>query len=256
MSILDILGPGKTKRPRPRPIAETEAVRNIVEVLGRLEPGQARYLAAFAYILSRVARADLDISEDEKRVMGRAIVERGGLVREQARLVVEMANQQSSLFGGIEDFPVTREFNKIATRKEKMALLVGDSLHACIDAEGAGQPRGRRHVPRGIAQPLGPPDGPGIEHPIALRAGKHHRRELASGRRAAAEGIQLRGGDHFQTRQIGGIAVIFPSDQAGDGVPVARAGALEDPVGGLEENHNKTSGAAYRTNRSPACWPT
>ena len=48
---------------------------------------------------------------------------RGGLPEEQAVMVVQMAKTQSILFGGVENFLVTREFDKIATREQKMALL-------------------------------------------------------------------------------------------------------------------------------------
>ena len=112
---------------------ETETVRRIVESLEQMEPRRARYVAAFAYLLSRVAHADLDISPEETREMERIVAERGGLPHEQAILVVQMAKTQNRLFGGTENFLVTREFNKIATREEKLALL--DCLYAVSSAD-------------------------------------------------------------------------------------------------------------------------
>ncbi|MFB3915538.1 MAG: hypothetical protein ACE14M_02335 [Terriglobales bacterium] len=50
---------------------ETDTVRKIVQKLDQIEPERARYIAAFAYILSRVATADLNISEAETREMER-----------------------------------------------------------------------------------------------------------------------------------------------------------------------------------------
>ena len=38
-------------------------------------------------------------------------------------MVVQMAKTQNLLFGGSENFLVTREFEKIATREQKIALL-------------------------------------------------------------------------------------------------------------------------------------
>jgi uncharacterized tellurite resistance protein B-like protein len=102
---------------------ETETVRKIVEALDLMDPERARYTAAFAYLLSRVARADLNISAEETREMERIVQERSGLPEEQAILVVQMAKTQSRLFGGTENFLVTREFNNIATREQKLALL-------------------------------------------------------------------------------------------------------------------------------------
>jgi uncharacterized tellurite resistance protein B-like protein len=37
--------------------------------------------------------------------------------------VIQIAKSQHLLFGGTENYLVTREFNKIATRKQKLALL-------------------------------------------------------------------------------------------------------------------------------------
>jgi hypothetical protein len=44
---------------------DTETVRRIVRELDQLDPSRARFLAAFAYVLSRVAGADLKVSETE-----------------------------------------------------------------------------------------------------------------------------------------------------------------------------------------------
>lgn len=113
--------------------AQSETVRKIVDALERLDPDQARYLAAFAYILSRVARADLKISAEETRAMEMIVVEFGGVSEDQAILVVQIARHQNLLFGGTENFLVTREFNKIATEEQKLALL--DCLFRVAAAE-------------------------------------------------------------------------------------------------------------------------
>ena len=113
--------------------SETETVRKIVGALNQWEPGQARFVAAFAYLLSRVAHADQNISEDETRSMERIVMERGGLPEEQAILVVQMAKTQNLLFSGTENFLVSREFEKIASREQKLALL--DCLYAVSAAD-------------------------------------------------------------------------------------------------------------------------
>ncbi len=102
---------------------ETETVRHIIEKLDQLPVAEARYVAAFAYILGRVANADLHISEAEVRAMEDLIVSQAGLNREQAIIVVQMAKTRNTLFGGTEDFLVTREFNKITDRSQKLSLL-------------------------------------------------------------------------------------------------------------------------------------
>src|SRR5712691_4254746 len=103
--------------------ADTESVRKIIAALDRLEPERARYIAAFAFVLGRVAYADLEISDVETNAMERLVMQHGGLPEEQAILVVEIAKTQNKLFGATENYLVTREFEKIATREQKLALI-------------------------------------------------------------------------------------------------------------------------------------
>ena len=107
----------------PVAAAETATVRRIVARLEALPQAEARYLAAFAYVMSRAAHADLHISDDETAAMERHVVELGGLDEGQAVIVVEMAKLQARLHGATEDFLVTREFARIATTEQKLALL-------------------------------------------------------------------------------------------------------------------------------------
>lgn len=103
--------------------AETATVRRIVGRLEALPAAEARYLAAFAYVMSRAAHADLHISDAETEVMERSLAELGGLDEAQAVLVVQMAKIDARLHGSTEDFLVTREFSRIATPDQKRALL-------------------------------------------------------------------------------------------------------------------------------------
>ncbi len=133
MSILKLLGlagPRDDNRP-----ADTDAVRRIVDALERIEPARARYIAAFAYLLGRVAYADRAVTAEETRIMERIVTERGALPEEQAILVVQIAKSQNALFGGTENFLVAREFEKIATYEQKLALL--DCLFAVSAADAS-----------------------------------------------------------------------------------------------------------------------
>lgn len=135
MSILKFLGlESEQIRPASPATPETEAVRKITAALDQMDPEQARYIAAFAYILSRAARADLHISEMETRMMERIVAEHSRLPEEQAVMVVQIAKTQNLLFGATENFIVTRDFAKIATRQQRLALL--DCLFAVAAAEG------------------------------------------------------------------------------------------------------------------------
>lgn len=102
---------------------ETETVRKITQALDRLDPARARFIAAFAYILGRVALADLAISETEVREMERLVMEVGGLPEDQAIIVVQIAKTRNALFGATENFLVTREFAGMTSREEKLRLI-------------------------------------------------------------------------------------------------------------------------------------
>jgi len=134
MSILERLL-GASPEPSATHSAGTESVRRIVARLEALDPARARFIAAFAYILGRVANADLDISADESRSMEDLVRERGRLPEDQALLVVEIAKSQNRLFGGTENFLVPREFSEIASRQERLDLL--DCVFAVSAADGS-----------------------------------------------------------------------------------------------------------------------
>ena len=106
-----------------RPRGDTETVRKITQALDQMDPARARYIAAFAYILGRVAYADLTVSPTELREMERIVMEVGGIPEEQAIIAVQIAKTRSTLFGATENFLVTREFNEIASREDKLKLL-------------------------------------------------------------------------------------------------------------------------------------
>jgi uncharacterized tellurite resistance protein B-like protein len=126
----------------PDPRGDTDTVRRIAGELDRLAPERARYVAAFAYVLSRVAGADSHFSDDESAAMVRLVQETSTLPAAQATLVVEIAKSQNRLFGGTENFLVTREFRDVASEAERMDLLhclfaVASADHAITPDEDA-----------------------------------------------------------------------------------------------------------------------
>ncbi len=134
MTILEALGLSRGGQRASRDSSgDTDTVRRIVGELEALEPERARYTAAFAYILGRVAHADQDISEVETREMEAIVSRLGHLPEEQAVLVVQMAKSQNRLFGHTENFLVTREFASIATPEQRAELL--DCLFAVSAAD-------------------------------------------------------------------------------------------------------------------------
>src|SRR5262249_42042738 len=89
-----------------------------------------------------------------------------------------------------------------------------------------------RPVSRGMlitrrgAEAVGPPDRRGVEHNISLRAGINRRRRCALG---ATAGPFALGGD-LQARNVGGVAMPFPADQARNAVAVLHRAAGKEPV--------------------------
>jgi uncharacterized tellurite resistance protein B-like protein len=115
--------PGATDRPYPTDDRDTETVRRIAGQLDALPVDRARFLAAFAYILTRAAAADMDISHAEVRAIEQLVEEHGGLPEAQAILVAQIAHSQSLLYSGTEDYLVTRQFRELASAEDRLALL-------------------------------------------------------------------------------------------------------------------------------------
>jgi uncharacterized tellurite resistance protein B-like protein len=102
---------------------DTETVRRIAGQLEAMPVDRARYLAAFAYILTRAAAADMDISDIESRAIEGLVAEYGGLPEAQAVLVTQIARNQSLLYSGTEDYLVTRQFRELSTEDDRLSLL-------------------------------------------------------------------------------------------------------------------------------------
>lgn len=117
----------------PDVAADTATVRKIVGRLESLPPERARLVASAAYVLARAAESDMSISDEETAYMERALAEHGALSEPEAVIVVEIAKQQARLFGSTEDYLVTREFLRLATPAERLAILRGCFLVAAAD---------------------------------------------------------------------------------------------------------------------------
>ena len=102
---------------------DTDTVRKIVGELEAMPRERARFVAAFAYILGRVAHADHHFSDEETSAMEEIVRRFGDLPEGQAVLVVQIAKSQNRLFGGTENFLVTREFREISSPAERRHLL-------------------------------------------------------------------------------------------------------------------------------------
>jgi len=123
MSIREFLGLKSGEAAAAGSASDADSIRRIVKALDQLEPQRAKRIAAFAFVLSRVANADMDISDQEVREMVRLVMDWAELPEEVAVLVVEIARHQSILFGGTDNFLVTRELKESASHEEKVRLL-------------------------------------------------------------------------------------------------------------------------------------
>lgn len=130
-SLLRVLGLDETARDPE--VSSSIAVNGIVDRLDHLEPERARFVAAFAMVLARVARADLEVSGDESRAMASLVAEVTGLDPDQATLVAEMAAHRSELLGVAEDYIATRELAASTSTEERVRLLAGLFAVAAAD---------------------------------------------------------------------------------------------------------------------------
>ena len=65
----------------------------------------------------------MQITDKETAVMERIVMNEGGLPEDLALVVVQLAKTQNQLFGATENYLVTREFERIASYEQKLALL-------------------------------------------------------------------------------------------------------------------------------------
>jgi uncharacterized tellurite resistance protein B-like protein len=103
--------------------ADTAALRRIVSQLQELPQDQRKFVAGFAYTLGRVANADLSVSPEEIALMERTVMEVAGLPEPQAVLVVQIGLNHTILYGGTDDYVITREFAQNASREQLEQLL-------------------------------------------------------------------------------------------------------------------------------------
>jgi uncharacterized tellurite resistance protein B-like protein len=131
--LLELLGLGESKTTAHSDAIQSESIRQMVGELDELPEDEAGYVAAFAYLLARVANVDLEIDEAEKKRIEQVLV-RYGLSPKKSAMVSKMAQSKAEVFGGTEDYLVTREINRLADRATKIDLMRG--LFAVAAASG------------------------------------------------------------------------------------------------------------------------
>jgi uncharacterized tellurite resistance protein B-like protein len=129
MSFWDWLGAFGDTPDADNSLGEIEAA------LAGLGTERARHLACFAYILTRPARADHDVTDGEAARMREIVVREAGTSESEADAIVRVAREAARKSGSTEDFLITREFERSATREEKLRLL--DSLFEISAADAS-----------------------------------------------------------------------------------------------------------------------
>jgi uncharacterized tellurite resistance protein B-like protein len=111
-----------------------EALTALEDALSHMPSEDARRVAAFAYLLSRVAHADHDVTPAEREAMERMLVDRAHLPPDRAALVIGLATNQSVHMRGTQDYVVSRQVAASTSVEEKRALI--DGLYAVCAADG------------------------------------------------------------------------------------------------------------------------
>ena len=138
--------------PRDPHSQEPKAIQSLLGPLDDLDADQARYLAAFAYVLSRVAAADRVIADSELEQMRRILIDEGALPTDQAELVVGLAAGLAHEMGGAQDYVVTRRLAELTPRDERERILDCAIRVAAADQRIDGH---EERELRGIAKQLG-----------------------------------------------------------------------------------------------------
>ena len=113
---------------------EFDSLQEIERALVSLPASRRRYVACFAYILTRSARADHDVTEAETAAMQRLLSENTGIPPATAAEVVTLARVQARRSGGTDDFVITREFDRVASHEQKAALVHALFAVSAVDA--------------------------------------------------------------------------------------------------------------------------
>jgi uncharacterized tellurite resistance protein B-like protein len=120
MSLLRFLGLGGNGADRD---GQPASLVEIERTLDSLPPEEARLTAAFAYLLARIAGADLRSDAAERTSMAERLASFGGVGSEQARLLADTAVEAAALHGASDHHLVARAFREMTGEAERWTLL-------------------------------------------------------------------------------------------------------------------------------------
>jgi uncharacterized tellurite resistance protein B-like protein len=120
VSLFRFLGLAMTADPAER---EPESLRELGARLSALPPEDARFIAAFAYLLARVAGADLRMENGEREIIADRLGSLAGLERERARILADAAIAAATTHSASDDHLVARSYREMATDDERQLLV-------------------------------------------------------------------------------------------------------------------------------------
>lgn len=130
MSLLSFLGLGGKEAGRT---AEPQSLIDLTAELEGLPPEEARFASAFAYLLARVAAADLKTDEVERDEMAKHLEHFGGFSSERAELLARSAVSAADAYSPSDDHLVARAFRDMSDSAQKLRLI--RSLYAVAAAD-------------------------------------------------------------------------------------------------------------------------
>lgn len=131
MSLLRFLGIGGATRDRE---SEPASLTEIGAQLDALPREEARFVAAFAYLLARIAGADLRTDDVERDSIAHRLETFAEVDHELARLLAETAIRAASTHHASDDHLVARAFRNMTEQPERIRLL--RCLYAVAAADG------------------------------------------------------------------------------------------------------------------------
>ncbi|MBY0402203.1 TerB family tellurite resistance protein [Myxococcota bacterium] len=120
MSLFRFLGLVADAAPDAR---EPESLREIGARLAALPPEDARFVAAFAYLLARVAGADLETEGRERETIVQRLESTAGLPPERAAMLADAAIAAADRHSASDDHLVARAFRTMTGDDERKRLV-------------------------------------------------------------------------------------------------------------------------------------
>ena len=120
MSLLRFLGLGDRSGGRQ---SEPASIAALSSQLDELPAEDSRFIAAFAYLLARIAGADLRIDDEERATMVKRLGTFAEVGAERAELLADAALQLADLNSASDDHLVARAFRDVSDEKSRLSLL-------------------------------------------------------------------------------------------------------------------------------------